>query len=86
VGRVTSVELLTAEDIKMMRGELDIDRYLPPIPPKKTYWNVYRIVATLEAMSKPDLFRIDESGDITKVECANCGSPKEETQVNDYSI
>jgi hypothetical protein len=41
---------LSKEEIRQMRGELDVDRYKPKIEPKHTYWDVYRIVQTLENM------------------------------------
>lgn len=47
-----SIKLLSVEEIKSMRGELDIDRYRPPIKPCRKEWDVYRIVATLERLQE----------------------------------
>jgi len=64
----------------------DTKVFNPESPNGKLMIATCRKILEVVDCSKPDLFRIDESGDITKVKCANCGSPKEETQVNDYSI
>jgi hypothetical protein len=64
---------LSAEDIRQMRGELDVDRYLPKMPPPagREYWDTYRIVQTLENMQK----QLAERVPFDEVACRNCHKP-----------
>ena len=45
------VNLLSRNDILKMRGELNLEGVMPKVRPPvgREYWDVYRIVATLEA-------------------------------------
>lgn len=58
-----SVKLLSDEEIKSMRGALDIDRYRPPSEQCLKEWDVYRIVATLEHLAGLDKHDLTEEDD-----------------------